>query len=180
MTITLRVDATPSTNALTLRPWHTDDADSLIELYRDPTLQRWTSLPVDNADDAQRWLAAQHHGWQTGERLSFAVHEDRTGVAGYVALKRSGGSTEVAYWTAAHARGRGIAPRALKALTTWAFTTFTPVRIDLLHQIDNTASCRVAQKAGYQLHQILPAHPPAYPNNGHLHTHPATPNPSKP
>lgn len=179
MTITLRVDATPSTCALTLRPWQIDDTAALIEAYRDPGLRRWTSLQFGNDEDARRWLDVQRRGWETGERLSFAVHEDRTGalrLAGYTALKRPdarGGSAEVAYWTAAPARGRSVAPRAVEALTAWAFDTFAPDgldRIDLLHQVDNTASCRVADKAGYQLDRILPAHPPAYPNDGHLHT----------
>lgn len=174
-TITLRVDT------LVLRPWHQGDIASLIEVYRDRTLRRWTSLPVENTEDAKRWLAAQQQGWATGERLSFAVHQDPTGtgdhrLAGYVALKRPdahSGSAEVAYWTAAHARGRGVAPRALEALTTWAFTTFTPEalhHIDLIHQVDNTASCRVAEKTHYPLTQVLPPYPPAYPQNGHLHT----------
>ena len=163
MTITLRVEAP----ALTLRPWHADDVEALVEIYRDPAVRRWTGLPFGTAEDAHQWLAVQHRGWATGERLSFAVVEDHR-VAGYVVLKRPG--AEVGYWTAAHARGRGIAPAALDALTTWAVDTFSLDRIDLLHQVDNTASCRVAEKAGYPLHRILPAHPPDYPLDGHLHT----------
>ncbi|MFF0035895.1 GNAT family N-acetyltransferase [Streptomyces mirabilis] len=71
-----------------------------------------------------------------------------------------------------HARGRGAAPRALRALTHWAFTAFpddTPKHLELLHQVDNTASCRVAQKSGYELITTLPAAPPAHPLAGHLH-----------
>jgi hypothetical protein len=47
--------------------------------------------------------------------------------------------------TAARARGRGVAHRALQALTDWAFTAFPGdglTRLELLHQVDNTASCR--------------------------------------
>lgn len=76
-------------------------------------------------------------------------------------------SAEVGYWTAAHARGRTVAPRALRALTNWALTAFPgdgPKRLELLHQVDNTASCRVAQKCGYELITVLPAAPPAYPS----------------
>ncbi|WP_329103289.1 GNAT family N-acetyltransferase [Micromonospora sp. NBC_01699] len=101
--------------------------------------------------------------------------EERPGrLLGNVALKTvepGSGSAEVGYWTAVYARGRGIAPLALTALTGWAFETFAPAgltRLDLLHQVDNAASCRVAEKAGYRFEQVLPARPP-FPNDGHVH-----------
>lgn len=95
---------------------------------------------------------------------------------GHVVLKRptpGGPSGEVGYWTAAHARGRAVAPRALDALTSWAFDAFADdglVRLELLHSEGNTASCRVARKCGYLLSAHLPAVPPHFPRDGHLHT----------
>ncbi|MFE7598667.1 GNAT family N-acetyltransferase [Streptomyces sp. NPDC057494] len=179
MNVTLRVDATPSATALHLRAWNEDDAEALVEVYRDPTLRRWTSLRVENAEAAAEWLELQRRGWETGARLSFAVHEDHSGtgetrLAANVVMKRTGPgqeSAEVGYWTAAHARGRGVAPRALEALSGWAFDAFGAEgleRLDLFHQVDNLASCRVAEKTGYRFHQILPARPP-FPRDGHWH-----------
>jgi len=177
MTVVLHVPPTPSAPALVLRPWTDDDVEPLIEAYRDPTLRRWTSLPVESAEDAVRWLDVQEDGWASGKRLSFAVLEDQPGegrLVGNVVLKTTDlatGSPEVGYWTAAYARGRGIAPRALDALTVWAFDTFAADGLDrlaLLHQVDNPASCRVADKADYRFERILPAQPP-FPNDGHLH-----------
>lgn len=179
MNVTLRVDATPSAPVLVLRPWHDDDVDPLVEAYRDPVLRRWTRVPVENVEGAARWLEIQRRGWETGERLSFAVYEEDVGTAearlvGNVVLKRTGPgheAAEVGYWTAAHARGRGVAPRALEALTRWAFERLAPEgpqRLHLLHQVDNLASCRVAEKTGYRLHQVLPSRPP-FTADGHLH-----------
>ncbi|KUN18637.1 acetyltransferase [Streptomyces corchorusii] len=179
MNVTLQVDATPSASALFLRPWDDGDVEPLVEAYRDPTLRRWTRLPVESIEDAAEWLEMQRRGWETGERLSFAVYEDHSGtgkgrLVGNVVMKRTGPSqesAEVGYWTAAHARGRGVAPRALEALTSWAFDVFMVEgleRLNLLHQMDNLASCRVAEKAGYGFHQVLPARPP-FPRDGHLH-----------
>lgn len=82
------------------------------------------------------------------------------------------GTAETGYWTTAPARGRGVASRALAALTDWASTTFAEQgleRVELLHQIDNAASCRVAEKCGYPLGRVIPALPPAYPLDGHVH-----------
>ncbi len=130
--------------------------------------------------DAFRWLEVQRRGWTDGGRLSFAVLDGVRGseagrVLGNVALKgwQAGSDVaEVGYWTAAAARNRGIASRAVEMLTAWAFESFGAQglqRIELLHQQDNLASCRVAQKSGYALIGVLPAEPPAFPAAGHLH-----------
>lgn len=164
----------------TLRPWAPEDAAVLAELYRDEAMRRWASAPVHDEPSAARWVAEQRRGWETGERLAFAVEETETAAsdarpAGHVVLKRPAGTAataEVGYWTAAHARGRGVAPRALTAVADWAFATFAQeglTRLDLLHQVDNTASCRVAEKSGFALSGLLPAAPPAFPLDGHQH-----------
>ncbi|MGW3286907.1 GNAT family N-acetyltransferase [Streptomyces sp. NPDC001002] len=174
---------TPSASALILRPWSLADAAELVELYRDDVLRRWTSSAVNDEASAARWIQEQQRGRETGERFGFAVVESQaTGheeqLAGHVVLKNvtpGASSAEVGYWTAAHARGRGVAPRALQALTDWAFTAFPGeggeglTRLELVHQLDNTASCRVAQKSRYELTALLPAAPPAYPLAGHVH-----------
>ncbi|SFY45053.1 Acetyltransferase (GNAT) domain-containing protein [Streptomyces atratus] len=115
MKVTLQVDSTPSASALFLRPWNDGDVEPLVEAYRDPTLRRWTGLSVESIEEAVEWLELQRRGWATGKRLSFAVHEDRSGtgegrLAGNVVMKRTSSSqesAEVGYWTAVHARGRG-------------------------------------------------------------------------
>ncbi|MFD4906043.1 GNAT family N-acetyltransferase [Kitasatospora purpeofusca] len=180
-TVVLRVDATPSAPALLLRPWRSEDAPALVEVYRDPALRRWTTSVLDDEADAVHWVGTQQEAWAAGHRYAFAVLEARPDaepgpLLGNLVLKRvsPGGSTaEVGYWTAAPARGRGVAPRALEALTDWAFDTLGPdglQRLELLHQVDNTASCRVAEKSRYAFDRVLPATPPAFPLDGHLHT----------
>ncbi|MCX4767806.1 GNAT family N-acetyltransferase [Streptomyces sp. NBC_01275] len=178
--VVLEVVATPSFPALVLRPWCMQDAAALVEVFRDPGLRRWTSHVVDDDADAARWVQAQQRHWAAGDRFGFAVLEAQPGPAreqlvGNVVLKEVAPgrpAAEVGYWTAAHARGRGVAPRALEALTGWAFDTFAAdglERLELLHQVDNLASCRVAQKSRYDFDSVLPAAPPSFPHDGHLH-----------
>ncbi|GLX20942.1 GNAT family N-acetyltransferase [Streptomyces lavendulae] len=177
---TLRSAATADFPALSLRPWREDDVPALVEAYADPFLRRWTAESPDDAADGLRWVARQRRGWEEGLRFAFAVLEagPQGGpgrLVGGVVLKRpvpDGASAEVGYWTAAPARGRGVAPRALEALTAWAFEAFGdsgPERLELLHQEDNGASCRVAEKSGYAFRAVLPAAPPEFPLSGHLH-----------
>ncbi|MGW7426233.1 GNAT family N-acetyltransferase [Streptomyces sp. NPDC054813] len=179
-TVRLEADATPAAPALVLRPWSQADAVDLVGLYRDETLRRWTSSAVNDEASAAQWIQDQQQAWETGRRFGFAVVESQAAgaqgrLAGHVVLKNvtpRAPTAEVGYWTAAHARGRGVAPRALQALTDWAFTAFPGdglTRLELLHQEDNTASCRVAQKSRYELTALLPAAPPAYPLAGHVH-----------
>ncbi len=47
------------------------------------------------------------------------------------------------------ARGRGVATRALRAITDWMFTHVGLHRVYLEHSTRNEASCRVAAGAGF-------------------------------
>jgi RimJ/RimL family protein N-acetyltransferase len=179
----LTAAATASAPALLLRPWRPADAADLVDLYRDEALRRWVSARVHDRASAAQWVEDQQGGREAGHRFAFAISEMRGHategqLVGHAVLKDvtpQGSSAEVGYRTAAHARGRGVAPRALEALTAWAFTTFAGdglPRLELLHQADNTASCRVAQKCGYELSSLRPAAPPAFPLEGHVHARP--------
>ena len=142
--------------------------------------------PTGAADerDTARWLASQDRGWRDGDRLSFAVLAvgDAGGwaLAGNVGLKNreeagqvgERKTAEIGYWTAVAARGRGIAPAAVRAVTAWAFDAFagTSLRqVMLVHDVGNPASCRVAEKAGYPFRELSPANPPRWHTDGHIH-----------
>ncbi|MEV5506297.1 GNAT family N-acetyltransferase [Streptomyces orinoci] len=174
MTVTLRTPAAGTTPALLLRPWTERDAEALIEAAGDAELRRWTSLAVDDAEGAAHWLGNQRAGWESGRRLSFAVLAQEA-LAAHVVVKWAEGErgrASVGYWTAAPARGRGVAPAALTALTDWVFETFADEgleRLELRHQMGNQGSCRVAEKAGYHFDRMLDPWPPHYSQPGHVH-----------
>jgi RimJ/RimL family protein N-acetyltransferase len=134
--------------------------------------------------DAARWLVSADRGWRDGDRLSFAVLEaDDVGgcaLAGNVGLKnreetgRIGEreTAEIGYWTAVAARGRGIAPAAVRAVSDWVFDAFGGAglrQIMLVHEVGNPASCRVAEKAGYPFRELSAANPPRWFTDGHIH-----------
>jgi RimJ/RimL family protein N-acetyltransferase len=164
-------------DGLTLRLWTDADVPALVSAYADTELRRWTALHADTPATALAWVAVQRDGLADRTRYGFAVVGSAGGpVLGAVALKRrdpDGLRAEVGYWTAASARGRGIAPRAVRVLTGWAFRSFPSLRgIDLLHRLGNTASCRVALKAGYPYAETLPPEAPGR-DGGHRHACPA-------
>ncbi|GIE65229.1 acetyltransferase [Actinoplanes palleronii] len=73
-------------------------------------------------------------------------------VVGQVGLRRidlAEGLASISYWVLPGFRGQRFAPRALGALTTWAFDVLGLHRLELSHSTANGASCRVAVQAGY-------------------------------
>ncbi|WP_197288295.1 GNAT family N-acetyltransferase [Nocardia sp. NRRL S-836] len=171
MTITLSVPKTGAAVALQLRPWRRDDLTALLAAHRDPSLRRWLATSLADETAALRWLDAQADGWASSTRFSFAVVADEDGPPiGHVVVKAAAaGVAEVGYWTAAAARGQGVAARALDAASRWALGTQALSRLELLHAKGNQASCRVAEKCGFVLDELLSAAPPAFPDSGHRH-----------
>lgn len=180
--VALQTAETSPTPALLLRPWNMDDIPALVEAFRDPAMRRWipAATAVATKDDAEQWVRNEQDGWATGARFGFAVLEAQPDsshgqLLGGVLLKEAAAgkeSAEVGYWTGAPARGRGVASRALEALTGWAFDLLAAdglKRLELLHQVDNVASCRVAEKTGFSFDRVLTAAPPAFPLEGHVH-----------
>jgi RimJ/RimL family protein N-acetyltransferase len=176
----LRSGASVPRPTLLLRPWNAGDIPQLLDIYSNPAQRQSARNPIVTEEDAYRWLEVQQRGWADGHRLSFAVLDSEVGdesgrVLGNIALKGwqpGKAAAEVGYWTAAAVRNRGIATWAVAMLTAWAFENFGAQglqRLELLHQQHNLASCRVAQKSGYALIDVLPADPPAFPSPGHLH-----------
>ena len=140
--------------ALRLRPWRADDADDVVAAMQDPVMQLWNGLPASTRPDALAFLR-RRGDWSTGDHASWAVTDAATGtLLGSVLLhsiSRVQGNAQVGYWTVPAARGRSIAARAVDAACRWAFATLALERVELCHAVENEASGRVAEKAGFRL-----------------------------
>ncbi|NEA42526.1 GNAT family N-acetyltransferase [Streptomyces sp. SID11385] len=156
----LDVPATATVPALLLRPWTEADLTELARVFPLPGPPR-------------QWLTAETRGRAAGERQGFAIRARTEGaprLVGHLVLKTPAASPcEVGYWTAEAARGTGVATRALRALTTYLHEETDVPQVRLLHQEDNAASCRVAEKSDYAFSHVLPAFPPDFPRDGHVH-----------
>ncbi|MGY1633160.1 GNAT family N-acetyltransferase [Geodermatophilus sp. SYSU D01186] len=138
--------------ALRLRTWRADDADDVLAAMQDPLLCRWNAVPATTRDDAVAFLR-RRADWSAGDHASWAVVDAGTGtLLGSVSLHsidRVQAGASVGYWTMPAARGRGVAPRAVDAACRWAFAELAVDRVELCHAVDNPASGRVAEKAGF-------------------------------
>ena len=133
-----------------LRPWHADDVDAVWTALLDPQTRLWNGGDVTSRDEAAA-LVGRRADWSSGDHASWAV-VDGDVVVGSVSLHSIDpmqGDAQVGYWTTPAARGRAVAPTAVDAVCRWAFGALPVERIELCHAVENLASARVAEKAGF-------------------------------
>ncbi|MFE1772731.1 GNAT family N-acetyltransferase [Streptomyces sp. NPDC059008] len=144
-----------SDGGLLLRPWAVDDALVLQGAFEDAMIRRWSMHRLTSRAEAQEWIAAAYSRWREERAAQWAVvPADGGEILGRVALRWMDlfhGLAECAYWVLPHARGRGVAPRALTTLSNWALKEAGFHRLELAHSDRNEASCKVAAKAGFAL-----------------------------
>ncbi|MFJ4524129.1 GNAT family N-acetyltransferase [Streptomyces sp. NPDC088810] len=145
----------PAGDGVVLRPWRAEDAPAVHAAFQDPVLRQWHIRSCDSAEEAAGWIAQWHQGWADEREAQWAVVDEATDeLLGRVALRQillGDGVAEVAYWTVARARGRGVAVRATSTLAHWSFEELGLHRLELMHATANQASCRVAGKSGFAL-----------------------------
>ncbi|MEU6508111.1 GNAT family N-acetyltransferase [Streptomyces sp. NPDC046942] len=143
----------PTGDGLLLRPWQPQDAPAVHAAFQDPLMHQWHIRSCDSEEEAADWIGQWQQEWRGERQAQWAVvAADGDELLGRVALRDivlGDGVAEVAYWTVARARGRGVAVRATTALSRWAFEEIGLHRLELSHATANQASCRVAVKAGF-------------------------------
>jgi RimJ/RimL family protein N-acetyltransferase len=146
--------ATVGATELRLRPMEERDLDAIVTTCRDEDTLRWTTVPHpyrrSHAEGFRRDIAEA--AWARGTGAYFAVADPADDYVGSIDLRLSPADPlqgMVGFMTAPHARGRGYMPAAVAALTTWGFTTLGLARTEWRALVGNTASRRVAEKAGF-------------------------------
>jgi RimJ/RimL family protein N-acetyltransferase len=128
-------------------------------LVQDEDVRTFTRVPTQPpADFAATWIGRYVEGWREGSRAGFAIetHEGEfLGLGMFVRLETEGRQGEIGYVAGAAARGRGVATRTLRLLTDWGFSQLGLKRIELWIDTTNTASERVAERAGYVREGVL-------------------------
>jgi RimJ/RimL family protein N-acetyltransferase len=125
---------------------------ALREMLDDPDILRFTRIPVPPPPDfGETWLARYAGARRDGSREAFAVLDDDGDVVGFAlvpSLDRETGEAELGYMVGPRHRGRGFATAILRQLTRWAFDQGVQ-RCELVIDVRNPASEKVAQRAGY-------------------------------
>jgi RimJ/RimL family protein N-acetyltransferase len=143
-----------SDGEIAVRPLAPRDVPAIVAACQDPEIPRWTRVPSPYVrEDAERFLAIAATEAAAGEGVALAVCDagDRLlGTIGLMELDRATGYGEIGYWTAAAARGRGAARRAVALVRDWAHAELGLTAIEILAHRDNRPSQLVAERAGFE------------------------------
>ncbi|MGZ6268401.1 MAG: GNAT family N-acetyltransferase [Candidatus Limnocylindrales bacterium] len=149
-----------SDGVISLRPFRADDAADITAACQDPAIQRWIPvIPVPYTDaDARRFILMSLQSWHDGTGYEFAIADmasDR--YLGSVGLHVGPNSRRhaIGYMVTPAARGRGVATRAVRLVTRWAFENLAIDRLALWTLPGNGASQAVAEKAGFRYEGLV-------------------------
>jgi ribosomal-protein-alanine N-acetyltransferase len=152
---------TVSTPRLHVRPLGPADAKATSEIFADKQTQRWLPFPQESGQiDGLAWcteMAQERRDSGNGDHYGVVRREDDR-LVGCLWTKRTdwgGRVTEVSYAVAAEARGFGIAAEAVDALAIALILEHGFQRVELRVAPGNTASRRVAEKAGFTYEGLL-------------------------
>jgi len=141
---------------VTLRPWREEDAPAVAEICQDPEIPRWTNVPSPYSEEDARTFIRETLAGERAEMARVIVDAESGELLGAIGLRLPApGVGEVGYWLGSHGRGRGAATRAVRLMCRWAFDEFSLARIQLHTLPGNTASERVAERAGFTREGLL-------------------------
>jgi len=144
-----------------LRPFVPQDATTVYEACRDPEIRRFTSFPeAQDVSQTRAWIETQPGMRERGQALDLAIvpigEPTPVGAVGLTAPAFGHRRAEIGYWIAPGARRRGLATAAVRLLSAWALgPPLSLVRLGLPTDVDNTASRRTAERAGFEFEGVL-------------------------
>ena len=152
---------TVATPRLHVRPLVLTDADPVSEIFADKQTQRWLPFPREFGQiEGVAWctdMAQERRDSGNGDHYGVVRREDDR-LVGCLWTKRtdwSGRVTEISYAIAAEARGFGLAAEAVDAAAIALILEHGFQRVELRVAPGNTASRRVAEKAGFTYEGLL-------------------------
>ena len=150
------------TREIHLRKYQSDDVDTIYEAVTESKaeLSPWMMWCHENysCKDAETWVEGRPGAWDRNESWSFVVVEPSgrlLGTCGIHRIDSLNGVGELGYWVRSTMTGQGIATEATRKLCQWAFEEKGLQRIEIIMSVENSASQRVAEKAGAVREGIL-------------------------
>jgi ribosomal-protein-serine acetyltransferase len=143
-----------SNGNITLRRWRATDAELCFKLVtesRDHLIPWMPWAATYDMQLASEYTRDSEAGWERGEKFNYLILVDGqpAGSAGLMARIGDGG-LEIGYWVHPGFVNRGVATTSAALLTEAAFGLPGIDRVEIMHDVNNTASERVPVKLGFE------------------------------
>lgn len=141
---------------LSIRPFRQADADAFAYAVLESVGSLMAWMPWCHADytseEAREWFVMCADQLQSETSYEFGMFTaDGSVLLGGISvnqINREHNYGNIGYWVRASAQGRGIATEAVEVIATYAFRELGLTRLEIVAQVDNLPSRRVAEKAG--------------------------------
>jgi ribosomal-protein-alanine N-acetyltransferase len=149
-----------SDGEIKLRQAREADVEALLALRFDPDILSFTEVPPDaTAADTRAWQELTERERRAGRGLYFtiagAASDEFLGTCDLRIPSDDLEIGELGYLLAPHARGAGVAARALTLLISWGFESLGLTRIQALIHPDNRPSLRLVERLGFGREGLL-------------------------
>ena len=146
------------TARLSLRKPRPTDAPLLFASYaQDPEVTRFLLWrPHAAVSNSETFIEHALENWAGGSTFTwflFTRADDE--LVGCIAARPKDAEVELGYVLARKFWGRGVMLEAITTITNWAFTDPAVSRVTAFCDIENTASARLLEKAGFRQQAIL-------------------------
>ena len=135
-----------SERSVALRPLHDSDLDALFRQMSDPESVRMAAFTPEDPNDRQRFEAHMSRVMKSPGNTNCVITW-KGELVGSIASFVVEGDSEITYWVARSAWGRGIASQAVALFLRVVRTRPLYARV----ASDNGRSLRVLEKAGFQV-----------------------------
>lgn len=151
----------PSDGTIVLRPRRLEDVPAIARASHDAETLRWLDDEPMAPGQEHDSLARAEEQWRSGRGAPFVIADATTDVALGLVNVQFGGDERVARLAVSvfpAGRGRGIGSRALRLAAGWALGELGLERVFAEAAVENAASIRAIEKAGFHREGVLRAH----------------------
>ncbi len=141
---------------LRLRRPRPSDAEAILEYANDAEVARYADWPVGaTLERILDTIDARAERWERGEEFYWVIADRESDRAiGGISCRMEGDAAEIGFLLHRQRWGRGLATAACRAVADWALLLPTS-HLWATCDVDNHASARVLEKAGFRLEERL-------------------------
>ena len=146
------------TPRLLLRKPRMDDAPLMFAAYaQDPAVTRYL-IWQPHPDISETYRVIEHFlaQWSAGTAFNWLLFAPATNeLVGSIGARRKDDGFDLGYLLAQRWWGQGLMPEAIQAVTEWAFSQAWVLRVSAVCDVENHASARALEKAGFRQERLV-------------------------